>query len=243
MITILYNTETNKPISIYLSGGYKVDGKPQAVLHPIVELEVITTARPEILDTQKTSSEWVADLELNQYRLEWTVTDKTEEEIIADFESAALQAEEILKEKALERIAEPEIELIYTEAILLTDEQAQEQVDLFPPYRVGVAYETGNRFQWNGKLWKVLQNHTSSTEWRPDEAVSLYEHVYVAPPGDPCDTAELWDGANWGSYTVGYVVKHEGAIYEAKNTTHTWIAPAKTGDGAISWTWIKDCTI
>ena len=241
MITILYNTETNKPISGYLQGGYTVDGKPQAVSAPIIELEVITTARPEILDTQKISNEWIVDIEAKLYVLTWYVEDKTEEEIIADFESAAKQAEESLKEKALERIVNPEIETIYTEAATLTDEQAQEQVELFPPYRVGVAYETGQRVQWNGKLWKVLQNHTSSTEWRPNEAVSLYEHVYVAPPGDPCDTAEAWDGANYLTYTVGYVVKHEGAIYEAKNTTHTWIAPAKTGDGAISWTWIKDC--
>jgi hypothetical protein len=134
------------------------------------------------------------------------------------------------------------------EAILLSskhllDEVALEVPELFPPYRVGVNYETGQRFQWNGKLWKVLQPHTSAIQWRPDEAVSLYEHVYVAPPGDPCDTAEAWDENNWGSYTVGYVVKHEGAIYEAKNTTHTWIAPAKTGDGTISWTWIKDCLV
>ena len=88
MITILYNTETNKPISGYLHGGYTVDGKPQAVELPIVELEVITTARPEILDTQNISSEWVADLELNQYRLGWTVIDKTEEEIAYDTATA-----------------------------------------------------------------------------------------------------------------------------------------------------------
>lgn len=241
MITILYNTETNKAISGYLNGGYTVDGKPQAVELPIVELEVITTARPEITDTQRATSTWVADTVLNQYRMEWTVIDKTEEEQIADFENAALQAEESLKEKALERLTIPEIEQIYTEAATLTDEQAQEQVDLFPPYRVGVAYETGNRVQWNGKLWKVLQPHTSSLEWRPNEAVSLYEHVYVAPPGDLCDTAELWDTNNWAAYTVGYIVKHEGAIYEAIGTSHTWIAPSETGDGAISWAWIKDC--
>ena len=91
MITILFNTETNKPISNYLSGGYKVDGKPQSVELPIIELEVIKTARPEILDTQKISSEWVADLEAKQYVLTWYVEDKTEEELFQEYNPTETQ--------------------------------------------------------------------------------------------------------------------------------------------------------
>ena len=86
MITILYNTETNKPISGYLQGGYTVDGKPQSVELPIVELEVITQAAPEITDTQKRSSEWVVDGQ--QYVLRWHIEDMTTEQINGQRESA-----------------------------------------------------------------------------------------------------------------------------------------------------------
>ncbi len=66
--------------------------------------------------------------------------------------------------------------LIEKAASSLSDEDALEAVELFPHFAVGVEYATGDRFLWpeNGKLYKVLQNHTSSGEWTPDTAVSLY---------------------------------------------------------------------
>lgn len=85
MITILYNTETNKPITDYPQGGYKTDGHPQAVELPIVELEVITTTAPEITEFQVRTSEWVTDIEESQYRLDWTVRDKTEHELFQEY--------------------------------------------------------------------------------------------------------------------------------------------------------------
>ena len=62
------------------------------------------------------------------------------------------------------------------------------------------------------------------------------------PEEDLCSEAPEWNGANWNDYGVGYKVKANNAIWEVKNTTHTWIEPALGGDGAISWTHVKDCT-
>jgi len=52
-----------------------------------------------------------------------------------------------------------------------------------------------------------------------------------------------WDGANWLAYqTVGYLVKYNSKIWASKlPISHTWIAPASTGNGAISWAWVQDC--
>jgi hypothetical protein len=218
MKTILYNTETNKPITGYLEGGYKVDGKPQAVELPIVELEVISTVTPEITAVQKLSSEWVVDMEEGAYRLVWTVMDKTEQEIIADIEQAAQEAEEILKGKANERLINAEMRQIYTESESLTDEQALESVDTFPPYRVGVGYETGQRFQWSNKLWKVLQAHTSAVQWRPDEAVSLY--VEVTPTGVIAEWKQP-AGAH-DAYQVGDRVTWNGKTWENTIANNVW---------------------
>ena len=82
------------------------------------------------------------------------------------------------QEKA--RILRPIIEKA---AASLSDEDALEAVELFPHYIIGHDYVVNERFVWeqNGKLYKVLQNHTSADEWTPDTAVSLY--VEVTPPG------------------------------------------------------------
>ena len=67
-------------------------------------------------------------------------------------------------------------------AASLSDDDALKAVDLFPRYAVGVSYKLGDRFLWDedGKLYKVLQDHTSAAEWKPNEATSLY--VEVTPP-------------------------------------------------------------
>jgi hypothetical protein len=39
---------------------------------------------------------------------------------------------------------------------------------------------------------------------------------------------------------VGTQVYNRGQIWEAINLTHTWIEPALTGNGAISWKFVKD---
>ncbi len=250
MKTLRYNTETRNFTTH--QGQYKTyDGNFGRIDPPWVQLEVIETEKPEIDPvTQKVSMSYEIQVNEGEHDLTgingtatevWTVEDKTEKEVIAYHEQAAQTAEEALKAKANERVIGAEVKQIYTEAEALTDEQATEQVDTFPPFRIGINYKKGQRFQWNGKLWKVLQDHTSAAQYRPDEAVSLYEHVYVAPPGDVCDTSPAWDSNNWGSYTVGYLVRHNNSVYEAINTSHTWVAPAKSGDGAISWKWIKDC--
>ena len=125
----------------------------------------------------------------------------------------------------------------------LPDETAIDVGTLFPHFNPdGHVYNTNDRFFYpaNGKLYRVLQGHTSQPDWLPTTAVSLYEEVYVVPD-NPCENTEAWNASNWGNYTVGYQVKHNNAIWQAKNMTHTWIAPAHSGDGAISWDHVQDC--
>lgn len=65
----------------------------------------------------------------------------------------------------------------------LSDSDALEAVELFPHYDVNIQYKKDDRFLWtdNGKLYKVLQAHTSAAEWKPDISPSLY--VEVTPSG------------------------------------------------------------
>jgi hypothetical protein len=65
----------------------------------------------------------------------------------------------------------------------LSDDDALEAVELFPHYDVNIQYKKDDRFLWtdNGKLYKVLQDHTSAAEWKPDISPSLY--VEVTPSG------------------------------------------------------------
>jgi hypothetical protein len=64
----------------------------------------------------------------------------------------------------------------------LPDEDALEAVELFPAYEIDHDYKKDDRFRYGGELFKVLQDHTSQEDWKPDETPSLYERI--AEPGD-----------------------------------------------------------
>lgn len=71
----------------------------------------------------------------------------------------------------------------------LTDAEGLENVELFPWYEVGVDYAVGDRFQYDGELYKVLQAHTSQQSWVPGTGTeSLYvrvDDIHAGTEDDP----------------------------------------------------------
>ena len=69
----------------------------------------------------------------------------------------------------------------------LTDAEGLENVELFAQYAVGKDYAVGDRFQYNGELYKVLQAHTSQQSWVPGTGT---ESLYVKVDDIHAGTAE-----------------------------------------------------
>ena len=75
-------------------------------------------------------------------------------------------------------------------ATSLTDEDALQAVELFPQWVVEHAYLVGERLQYNGVLYRVVQAHTSQADWTPDITPALFVVVsldewpeFVQPTG------------------------------------------------------------
>lgn len=68
-----------------------------------------------------------------------------------------------------------------------TDEQALAATILYPAWRPGVEYAAGYRVQRNGKLWRVVQAHTSQNGWEPEKAASLWEQINETHAGTKDD--------------------------------------------------------
>lgn len=89
---------------------------------------------------------------------------------------------------------------------------------------------------YQGKTYKCILAHVTQSDWTPILTLgNLWEEVPEQQEQPP-----QWNTANWIQYVVGYRVYDSGKIWEAINTTHTWIQPALTGNGAISWKYIED---
>ena len=77
--------------------------------------------------------------------------------------------------------------IIEQSAQSLSDETALKAVCLHPMWTSGVYYAVCFKVQHNGKLWRVVQAHTTQDGWQPENAPSLWEQV------NETHTGELYD--------------------------------------------------
>lgn len=102
--------------------------------------------------------------------------------------------------------------LIEKASASLDDETALTALELFAKWEVGHEYQTGDRVQYESKLYKCLQSHTSQADWIPTEAVSLWVEVAEPGQGDTPDNPipynnnmELFEGKYYSQFDVVYI--------------------------------------
>ena len=104
-----------------------------------------------------------------------------------------------------------------------TDEEAVNAPYIFPAWSgEGVQYETGDRVQFDGKAYKVLQAHVSQTTWTPTDAPSLFAEILIPDPS----VIPVWvqPGADNG-YSKGDKVHYPGAqdpVYTSLIDNNVW---------------------
>ena len=100
-----------------------------------------------------------------------------------------------------------------------TDEQALSVPVLYPAWRSGVDYVTGQRVLHGGVLYKALQDHISQDDWTPDAAPSLFAKVLIPD----AETIPEWvqpDSTN--PYSKGDKVKHNGKTWVSTIDNNVW---------------------
>lgn len=66
---------------------------------------------------------------------------------------------------------------------LVTDEFALQTIDMFPYWKTGLTVTQDDitngkhRYQYNGKLYKCVQAHTTQADWTPDKTPALWVEV------------------------------------------------------------------
>lgn len=98
-------------------------------------------------------------------------------------------------------------------AISLSDTDALTAVELFPSWESGIWYEAdGNRYRYEGKLYRVRIAHTSQEGWEPPNVPALWEEVEQPGQGDTPDNPipysnnmELIEGKYYEQFDVVYV--------------------------------------
>ena len=96
-----------------------------------------------------------------------------------------------------------------------TDENALKVIDLYPEWTVGIAVAKDSRYQYNSKLYKCIQPHTTQADWTPDITPSLWTVIDVTHAGTIDDPIPALAGME---YVYGkYYIEGE-TVYICKRT-------------------------
>ena len=91
-----------------------------------------------------------------------------------------------------------------------TDENAVKVIDLYPVWTVGIAVAKDSRYQYNGKLYKCVQAHTTQADWTPNVTPALWTVIDVAHAGTIDDPIPASAGME---YIKGLYYIEDGVIY------------------------------
>lgn len=113
------------------------------------------------------------------------------------------------------------------EAGSIDAETAGEHTALFEVWVSPKDYKTGQIRQYNGLLYRCVQDHASQADWTPDTAVSLWVSI-----ADPTEEWPEWSqpvGAH-DAYAAGDKVSHSGKHWVSNLNGNVW------EPGVYGWT-------
>ena len=102
------------------------------------------------------------------------------------------------------------------------DKEALEVQVLFKDWekQIGKELKVGEYINYNGVLYKVLQQHIVQEQWTPITSPSLFAKVLVDPSGETILEWEQPDSTN--PYMKGDKVKHNGITYVSDIDNNVW---------------------
>jgi hypothetical protein len=106
----------------------------------------------------------------------------------------------------------------FIKANTLNAEELGVIVDLYPDWVTGISYKIDDVVKYNGKLYIVIQTHTSLSNWTPDVSASLF--TVKAPIGIIPEWKQPTGSTD--AYKIGDRVTFNGNTYESLINANTW---------------------
>lgn len=100
----------------------------------------------------------------------------------------------------------------------LTDNDAMEIATVYPAYVVGKSYKVDEMLSYgvnnvnDPQLYRVVQEHISQADWKPNETSALYVPIGLNEQGYP-----VWSQptGSHDAYNKGDVVDYQGVLYKS----------------------------
>lgn len=109
------------------------------------------------------------------------------------------------------------VEFLRKAILTADDETALTGIALYPVWSSGISVSVNDRYQYNNKLYKCVQAHTTQADWTPDKTPALWVEVSL-------DEFPEWKqpaGAH-DAYAKGDKVKHNDKKWESTADANVW---------------------
>ena len=100
----------------------------------------------------------------------------------------------------------------------LPEEDLAQIVDLWPAWAAGVSYALDEILRHEGTLYKVVQAHTSQSDWAPPDVPALF--AKITPPGLIAEWVQPTGAQD--TYSLGEQVTHGGQTWESTVDNNSW---------------------
>lgn len=95
---------------------------------------------------------------------------------------------------------------------------ALEKLDEYPQWQPDTVYGSGDIRQHDGRLWRIVQPHTSQAGWEPPNVPALW---MTAHRSGVIPEWQQPSGAH-DAYPAGYQVVHNGQVWESTVDNNVW---------------------
>jgi len=100
----------------------------------------------------------------------------------------------------------------------LTDEKLIEFVNIYPSREIGKVLEIDDVLKYNDELYRVIQSHTTQSDWTPNISQSLFTKI------QPANVIPIWvqPTGSHDAYDIDDKVEFEGSVYESTIDANTY---------------------
>lgn len=101
--------------------------------------------------------------------------------------------------------------------LTVDDETALTGKELYPVWAENISVSVNDRYQYNNKLYRCVQAHTTQADWTPDKTPALWVEVSLEEFPEWKQPAGAHD-----AYAKGDKVKHNGKKWESTVDANVW---------------------
>lgn len=201
----------------YINNGLTYEDIAELKLKALLEVDVTPLDAHQFANIEKQAINAISEVRSAREDL-----DVAKAEIKASAKKDVEEAKKLIKEAIQEelntQVEEVKMQLRNVVKIIdIAPDKLKELIELYEPWKANESVEVGDIRRHEGKLYEVVQAHTTQADWTPNSTPALWKEVApeVTEEGEEIVPEFVQPTGAHDSYKKGDMVLFEGEIYKS----------------------------